>query len=447
MSQTVSFLESSFDQLVAAIGNSLKPDEHFTLSLTSEQSQFTRFNHAKVRQTGSVNDGTLALTLMRDQRSSYHEFPFTGDVEVDRSRAKTALEALRKEVSQIPINPYLVFPSGTATSREIYTGELLTIEEVVPTLLPIVADLDFTGIYAAGLMIRAYADSVGQKHWFATESFSLDYSLFTPDGQAVKGTFAGDRWNQAAYAAKIQESRTQISLLSQTPKSIDRGHYRTYLAPAAIAEMIEILSWGGVSEASYQQGGSCFAALRRGEKKLSPKFTLRENFRHGLVPRFNELGEVAPLELPIIETGEMVNMLISSKTAKEYKLAANGADQQEGLRSPEIAPGDLPSDQILAALGTGLYLSNLHYLNWSDRPTGRITGMTRYACFWVENGEIVAPIENLRFDDSLYQFWGENLVALTNVQEFIPDVGTYEHRNLGGTWVPGMIVNDFTYTL
>ena len=73
--------------------------------------------------------------------------------------------------------------------------------------------------------------------------------------------------------------------------------------------------------------------------------------------------------------------------------------------------------------------------------------MTRYACFWVENGEIVAPIENLRFDDSLYQFWGENLVALTNVQEFIPDVGTYEHRSLGGTWVPGMIVDNFTYTL
>ena len=73
--------------------------------------------------------------------------------------------------------------------------------------------------------------------------------------------------------------------------------------------------------------------------------------------------------------------------------------------------------------------------------------MTRYACFWVEKGEIVAPIENLRFDDSLYQFWGSHLVALTTAQEFIPDVGTYDSRNLGGTWVPGMIVDDFTYTL
>jgi predicted Zn-dependent protease len=77
-----------------------------------------------------------------------------------------------------------------------------------------------------------------------------------------------------------------------------------------------------------------------------------------------------------------------------------------------------------------------------------ITGMTRYACFWVENGEIIAPIANLRFDESLYRFWSaENLIDLTNFQEFIPEVGTYESRQLGGSLVPGMLVKNFTYTL
>lgn len=440
-------LETSFNSLVEQLRTQLNPDEQFTLTLTSEQSQFTRFNHAKVRQTGTVSDGTLRLKLMHAQRSSYQEFPFTGDVEIDQQQAQHALEALRQEVPQLPENPYLVLPDGHATSREIHSGNLLPSDAVPSTLLPAVADLDFTGIYSAGLVIRAYADSVGQKHWFATDTYSLDYSLFTDQGQAVKGTIAGSQWDHAAYQAKINESKVQLKRLSDATKTIGRGQYRTYLAPAAVAELVTMLSWGGVSEASYQQGGSCFAAMRRGEKKLSPKFSLKENFTQGLVPRFNELGEVAPLELPLIASGELVNMLISSKTAKEYNLTANGATQDEGLRSPELEIGDLPSDRILSQLHTGLYVSNLHYLNWSDRPTGRVTGMTRYACFWVENGEIVAPIENLRFDDSLYQFWGENLVALTNFQEFIPDVGTYEHRNLGGVWVPGMIVENFTYTL
>ncbi|BAU13334.1 hypothetical protein LEP3755_38730 [Leptolyngbya sp. NIES-3755] len=440
-------LEQSFNQLVDEIRNQLKPDEQFTLTLESEQSQFTRFNHAKVRQTGTVNDGNLQLVLMSNQRSSYREFPFTGDLESDRQTAKDAIETLREEVAQLPKNPFLVLPAGNNTSREAHTGQLLAPDEVVSTVLPIVSDLDFTGIYAAGSVIRAYADSVGQTHWFATDSYSLDYSLFTDDGQAVKGTFAGSNWDSSAYKAKIEESRSQLARMAQPPKTIQRGQYRTYLAPAAVSELMTMLSWGGISEASHQQGGSCFSALRRGEKKLSPKFTLKENFKSGLIPRFNELGEIAPLELPLIESGELVNMLTSSRTAKEYGLEANGATGGEELRSPEILAGDLEHDRILAELGTGLYLSNLHYLNWSDRPTGRITGMTRYACFWVENGEIVAPIENLRFDDSLYQFWGENLIALTSFREFIPDVGTYSHRNLGGFLTPGMLVENFTYTL
>ncbi|MCG8364417.1 MAG: metallopeptidase TldD-related protein, partial [Pseudanabaenales cyanobacterium] len=119
----------------------------------------------------------------------------------------------------------------------------------------------------------------------------------------------------------------------------------------------------------------------------------------------------------------------------------------EYLRAPEVSPGALPTDKILETLDTGLYVSNLHYLNWSDRPNGRITGMTRYACFWVEQGEIVAPIENLRFDESLYRFLGETLVNLTDSQTFIPEVGTYGHRNLGGIRTPGLIAEDFTYTL
>jgi predicted Zn-dependent protease len=73
--------------------------------------------------------------------------------------------------------------------------------------------------------------------------------------------------------------------------------------------------------------------------------------------------------------------------------------------------------------------------------------MTRYACFWVERGEIVAPISNLRFDESLYRCWGNHLIDLTNTLEFIPDVDTYGSRQLGGSWVPGLLIEDFTYTL
>jgi predicted Zn-dependent protease len=440
-------LEASFDRVLASLNQSLHPNEQFTLRLQGEVSQFTRFNHAKVRQTGIVRDGSLQLKLISQQRSSSVEFPFTGDIEFDLQQALAALESLRIEVPQLPIDPYLVLPTGNTTSREVHGGKLLPDPDVIGTLLPVVDGLDFTGLYAAGVVIRGYADSSGQKHWFATESYTLDYSLFTATEQAVKGTLAGSHWDTTAYQSKIAESKTQLARLAQPLKTIERGKYRTYLAPAATADLLGMLSWGGISESALQQGRSCFGALQRGEQFLSPQLTISENFQRGLVPRFNELGEIAPANLTLIDRGQLANTLVNTRTAKEYQKVANGANRGESLRSAEISPGDLTLDRILASLDTGLYLSNLHYLNWSDRPTGRVTGMTRYACFWIERGEIVAPIANLRFDESLYRCWGDNLLALTDTLEFIPDVDTYGSRQLGGSWAPGALVENFTYTL
>jgi predicted Zn-dependent protease len=443
----MTFLESTFDCLVTQLRSLLNAEESFKLRLSGEQSQFIRFNRAKVRQTGSVQDGSISLTLMQNGRTASQSFPFTGNWEIDWHSVKDALEDLRQEISQIPEDPYLVIPTGNATSRDVQVGKLLEPEAIVDAILPDVAGLDFTGIYGGGSIYRGYADSAGQKHWFATDSFALDYSLFTTDGQAVKGTFAGNQWDQTAYTAKLTESKQQLDRLSQPPKPIARGQYRTYLAPAALSDLVSMLSWGGVSESALQRGGSALGMLQRGEKQLSEQFHLTEDFSRGLVPRFNEWGEVAPIELPLIQSGKLVNTLISSRSAKEFGKTANGASGGEGLRSPSVAAGTLPASAVLKALDTGLYLSNLHYLNWSDRPSGRITGMTRYACFWVKNGEIVAPIENLRFDETLYRFWGENLLALTDTQEFIPEVGTYGGRDVGGIWVPGALVEGFTYTL
>ncbi|WP_143780331.1 TldD/PmbA family protein [Leptolyngbya sp. 'hensonii'] len=440
-------VQLTFDRLATTLQSACQSGEHFTLRLASEQSQFTRFNRARVRQTGWVNDGSLTLYLMREGRTGFREFPFTGNWEIDWPQVDEAMAQLRQELPQLPVDPYQVLPLGKTNSQAVHQGKLLAPDAVVPTLLPWVADLDFTGIYAAGTLMRGYADSAGQKHWFSTDSYSLDYSLFTPEGQAVKGTLAGGDWDGAACEARLQDSRVQLALLSRSVRSVARGQYRTYLAPAAVADLVGMLSWGGVSEAALQQGSSCLGILRRGEKQLSPLFYLDENFESGLVPRFNEFGEVAPLELSLIEAGQLKQTLISSRTAREYGLTPNGAAGGEWLRSPQIRPGHLAPDQILPTLGTGLYVSNLHYLNWSDRPTGRITGMTRYACFWVEEGEMVGPIENLRFDDSLYRFWGENLLALTDYQEFIPNIGTYGSREAGGVQVPGMIVEGLTYTL
>jgi predicted Zn-dependent protease len=92
-------------------------------------------------------------------------------------------------------------------------------------------------------------------------------------------------------------------------------------------------------------------------------------------------------------------------------------------------------------------VSNLWYLNFSDRPAGRITGMTRFATFWVEDGRIVAPVKPMRFDDSIYRILGENLIDLTRSRKLLLDPSTYGERSTSSSRLPGALLSSMRFTL
>jgi predicted Zn-dependent protease len=116
-------------------------------------------------------------------------------------------------------------------------------------------------------------------------------------------------------------------------------------------------------------------------------------------------------------------------------------------QSLDVAAGEIPSDRVLATLGDGIYVGNVWYLNYSDRAACRTTGMTRFATFWVENGSLAAPLEVMRFDETLYRMLGTNLIGLTTEREWIVDPGSYSQRSTATTRLPGALVADFTLTL
>lgn len=439
--------EIAFDHLLDQLLQIGPTADYLALSVIAEESQFIRFNHSRVRQSGQVRDGQIQLTLVQAGRTCDRTLPFTGDLITDWPRLKTALESAWAELPALPVDPFVVMPRSTHSSRDCFSGQIPDPDWLIPELLTPLSCLDSAGLYAGGRCIRAYGDGRGTRHWFETESFTLDYSLFTPADRAVKGVYAGNHWDGDQVQQQIAQAHPFLERLDQPARRLSPGTYRTYFAPAAVADLINMLSWGGIGEAALRRSGGALRALQQKQKSLSPQFTLQENFSHGLVPRFNQWGEVAPSQLPLIQAGQLVNTLISSRTAQEYGLTSNFAANGEYLRSPEVTPGDLTAANILTHLETGLYVANIHYLNWSDRPQGRITGMTRYACFWVEQGELVAPIENLRFDESLYHLLGDGLMGLTDTALCQPQIGSYGHRHLGGTWVPGLLVDRVAYTL
>jgi predicted Zn-dependent protease len=446
MSHFMKTVRTHFDAVANHVLRHLTNEEAITLNLSAEDTLYVRFNANRVRQNTDVQQMVLSLQLQALGRTVQQSCTLSGNLDADCDQLSATLHACRAEVAVLDVDPNQVAIVNHGSSDEEFTGALVAPQDVVSAILDSAQGCDLAGLYAGGVVIRANRNSAGQSHWFATESFFLDYSLY--DGpKAAKGSYAGARWDASAWAANLERTRDLLEKLKRPTVNVKPGQYRTYLAPRAFADVLGMMGWNALSAAAWKQGRSPFKKLVGREAHFSPLLSFGENFGLALTPRFNSQGEVSESVLPLMQAGELRTLLVSSRTAKEYGLTGNAADEGEAPRALDVACGTLVEQDILKAIGTGLYLSNVHYLNWSDPVSARVTGMTRYACFWVENGEIVGPINDLRWDESLYDALGSKLLALTDWADIDPACDTYYTRALGGSRVPGALVEGWTFTL
>jgi predicted Zn-dependent protease len=425
----------------------LRGGEVLLANFEGEVSDFLRFNHARVRQPMTVRQACLTLQLIDGRRHDRSTLSITGDPEEDRPAVRSAIEAMRADLPALPEDPYLLYCTGAGTSDSARTGRMPSPEEAVETITTAGAGLDLVGILASGPVYRGFASSLGARHWHEVDSFLLDWSVYRSGDKAVKASYAGQHWDRAEVARRIDATRAQLPYLARAPHTIEPGAYRAYLSPAAMDELLWMLNWGGVSAKEQRTQQSTMQQLVDGEVSLSPLVTLREHVAGGLAPAFDEAGFSRPATVDLIHAGRHAGSLVSPRTAQEYGIASNGASEDEAMQAMELAPGQLRRADALAALDTGVYVGNFHYLNWSDRSAARVTGMTRFATYWVEGGEIVAPLAVMRFDDSLYRMLGTELEALDDETDWILNSGTYGGRSVQTSRVPGALLRRLRLTL
>ncbi len=434
-------MKAQFFELGERLARELKPDEVVLCSLAAERSDFVRFNRGRVRQAGSVEQADLTLRLIRARRQAYATL-----AGLDLEAAQRMLARLRETLDALPEDPWLLInetPQSTAAERR---GTLAPAQSLVQYVTGQAEGLDLVGIYAGGTICRGFANSLGQHNWHEVDSFNFDWSLYRQADQAVKTSYAGFRWEEAQFQQKLHAAAAQLAHLAIPRKALEPGEYRAYLAPRALEELAGLLSWGGFSARARATRQSPLLRMQEGAA-LSPKITLTQNTAEGVAPGFQSDGFVKPPAVTLIAGGRLGDALVSPRSAKEYGLATNGAGGGESPDALDIAPGGLAETEALAALDTGLYIGNLWYLNFSDRPAGRITGMTRFATFWVEDGRIAAPVGPMRFDDSIYRMLGEQLLDLTRERDFLLDPSTYGGRSTASAHLPGALLKSLRFTL
>ena len=440
-------MEQWFAELSAFLRSQLRAGEDFTANLRAETSDFVRINHAQIRQPGTVHQIALDLDLIAGQRHTGAQLTLTGQHDADRARLVAVLEQLRERLPHVPDDPYLLWNQTPQSTSRVANDTLPDGQTLTDAVLEAAQSLDFVGLLQRGPQHVGFANSLGQHNWQSTSSFHLSFSLYSHADKAVKGAYAGTGFDAAQLAARIAQAKTELAVLQRPAHKLEPGKYRAYLAPAALQEIIDLLGWGGFSTAERQTRTSPLQRLADGEASLHPSVQWREDTAGGTAPGFQAEGFVRPDQVVLVQDGKLVQTLTSPRTAAEYGLTGNGASSAEAPESFDMAAGTLQSSEVLKTLGDGLYINNLWYLNYSDRPACRFTGMTRFATFLVQGGEIVAPVDVMRFDDSLYHLLGSGLVGLTAERDMILDSDTYFRRSTRSLRLPGAVVADMALTL
>ncbi|TME33827.1 MAG: hypothetical protein E6I62_03625 [Chloroflexi bacterium] len=105
-----------------------------------------------------------------------------------------------------------------------------------------------------------------------------------------------------------------------------------------------------------------------------------------------------------------------------------------------MAPGPSSSDELLAQLDRGIWVTRFHYVNIVHAKKGILTGMTKDGTFLVEGGRIVRPIRNLRFTQSIPEAFSR--VAAIGAETRLVAA---EYSGINAR-VPALLIDRFAFT-
>ncbi len=419
----------------------------FSAHLKCEQTDFVRFNQGLVRQSGHVDQAECTFTLIQDGRQASMTINLGDDPAENLARMRQVVAQLAGILPELAEDPHLLLPEGVQSSIDLPDLASDSLAQAVEDIAQSAQGLDLVGILAQGPIGAAYIDSTGLQHAWQRSLSLLDYSVYATGDKAFKKQVAGPVWDGVNFHSQLNEIRERLPILFQPPKVLTPGTYRAWLTPAALGRILGMASMDAFSYRAQQRRQSGLQRLLDGVGTLDSRISLSEDVAGGTGPGFSEAGFAKPAKTALLANGKHASALVNPRTAREYGVPTTGSGQYEQPTSLSLAPGDLSKAEVLHNLDTGLWVDHLWYLNYSDRDACRITGMTRFATLWVENGVPVAPVNVMRFDDTLERMMGSELEALGSEAELCVNANSWGQRSTESARLAGALIRNWALTL
>jgi len=434
--------EAVLEQAVSSAG-----DREIEAVLGGGTAELTRFANNEITQNVSERRYVLSIRVARGRKTGRATGNDLSKEGIVRLRAQAdAAASLSPEIPDllpVPATQRYVEVDGTDPETASLGPDARAREVSRAIARCRAAGVEAAGIYETGSgtigdygMIGplAIANSAGlfAYHQATDASFRISALDGTASGWAGSESHRSADIDGEALADRAVRKCTE----SRTPATWKPGRYTVVLEPAAVADLLQDMSWISLGALAVQEGRS-FLSGRIGSRVVGENITLRDDPYHPLHRGCPFDAEGIPTRpVTILERGVARGPVYDRVTAARDGVESTG----HGLAVPNpIGPlagnlvlegGTGSVEDLIRGVERGLLVTRVWYTNVVDPMTVTLTGMTRDGLFSIEDGTITGAVRNFRFNQSVVQMLGE-VEAMSAVQR------------IEGVVCPGLRVRDF----
>ena len=255
-----------------------------------------------------------------------------------------------------------------------------------------IANSDGAGMHT-GESVSVYANSHGFVGAERSTSHSLSLSLIAGSGDGMQR----DYWYTSGLSPDDLESPVQVgrraaerTVARLDPRPIKTGDYPVLFAPEMARSLIGHLL-GAISGGALYRRAS-FLLDHAGKRILPPWLNIveRPHIPRGLRSSAYDAEGVATVDSDIVRDGVLARYLLGSYSARKLGLQSTG--NAGGVHNLEVSANAEGLQAMARGMGRGLLVTEL-----MGQGANTVTGdYSRGAAgFWVENGEIAHPVDEL----------------------------------------------------
>lgn len=294
------------------------------------------------------------------------------------------------------------------------------------------------GFLEDGAGFSAMMNSKGLFAYNTSTNTNFSITVRTTDGRGSGYATRGYNDITKLDTKLATEIAAEKAVKSSDAKAIEPGKYTVILEPAAVAVLMERIFFG-LDARSADEGRSFLSkaggATRLGEKLVDERVNIYSDPQHPELPTSPWNGDGRPQEkITWIEKGVVKNLSYSRYWAEKKGVKAvpapDGVIMEGGTKSLE---------DLIKGTRKGVLVTRLWYIRDVDPQTLLLTGLTRDGTFYIENGKIMYPIKNFRFNES-------PVIMLNNLEEMGRTERTVSVESDVNYLLPPLKIRDFTFS-